>query len=86
MCNNKSATELFERVKNIGFDTMEGIVKEINDLTVEWSFFWNEKEINGALLACECENEDDLEPCNVSENEEVEVFKEIGGGGRIQRP
>ena len=35
MCNNKSATELFERVKNIGFDTMEGIVKEINDLTVE---------------------------------------------------
>ena len=71
MCNNKSATELFERVKNIGFDTMEGIVKEINDLTVEWSFFWNEKEINGALLACECENEDDAVIA------EVKLFKSM---------
>ena len=45
--------------------------EEINDLTVEWSFFWNEKEINGALLACECENEDDAVIA------EVKLFKSI---------
>ena len=35
MCNNESSIRMFERVKNISVEMMEGIVKEINDLTVE---------------------------------------------------
>ena len=53
VCNNSSAIGLFDRVNRITDDMMEGIVKEINDLTVEW-FFWAQKEINGAMLVSEC--------------------------------